>query len=201
MDTAHIDLTFNVAQLLKESVGSTRKLHLHTPGLVLSDETIDPDDPTPIQAHNVQGDVRVTRVSRDLLVQGDVSADVDLECSRCLEEFSLPVSGKLEERYLPTLDVETGRPVQKAELEEDDTTFEINSSHEIELTEPVRQALLVALPMRPLCREDCAGLCPTCGKNLNNGACDCEPDTADDRWAALQVLKLDDFPSGDGSLN
>src|SRR5689334_1001019 len=99
MDTAHNDLTYNVAQLLKESVGSTRNLKINTPDLVLSDESIDPDDPTRIEAHNVHGDVKVTRVSHDLLVQGNVSADVDLECSRCLDDFSLPVTGKLEETY------------------------------------------------------------------------------------------------------
>jgi uncharacterized protein len=201
MDTAHNDLTFNVAQLLKESVGSTRNLKINTPTLVLSDQSIDPDDPTVIEAHDVKGDVKVTRVSHDLLVQGDVSADVDLECSRCLDHFSLPVSAKLEEKYLPTVDVETGRAVSRILADEDDTAFDINANHEIDLTEPVRQALLVSLPMRPLCREDCAGLCPTCGKNLNDGPCDCEPETVDNRWASLQELKIEDFPSGDGSLN
>lgn len=201
MDTAHNDLTYNVAQLLKEFVGSTRNFQINTPTLVLSDESIDPDDPTVVEAHNVQGNVKVTRVSHDLLVQGNVSADVDLECSRCLEHFSLPVTGKLEEKYLPTIDVETGRAVPRILADEDDTAFNINGNHEIDLTEPVRQALLVSLPMRPLCREDCAGLCPTCGKNLNEGPCDCEPATVDNRWASLQELKIEDFPSGDGSLN
>ena len=62
-------------------------------------------------------------------------------------------------------------------------------------------ALLVALPLKPLCREDCAGLCPQCGANLNEGPCGCEPDTEDDRWAALRELKLEDLPAGDSNLN
>ena len=201
MDTSHIDLTFNVAQLLKEHVGSTRKLDINTPRLVLSDESIDPDEPTPIEAYNVRGKVKVTRLSQDLLVQGDVSADVHLECSRCLEQFSLPVTGSLEEKYLPAVDVESGRPIKRDATEEDDDAFQVDANHLMDLTEPVRQALLVSLPIKPLCREDCAGLCPQCGANLNEGPCDCPRESTDNRWAALQELRIEDFPSGDGSLN
>jgi uncharacterized protein len=64
----------------------------------------------------------------------------------------------------------------------------------MDLTEPVRQALLVALPMRPLCREDCKGLCVVCGANLNYVDCGHRQEEADKRWDALRALNIADFP-------
>ena len=198
MDTSHIDLSFNVAQLLKEPVGAIRKLDFGTDLLVLSDRSIDPEDPTLIDARDVTGQAKVTRLSRDLLVQGNVAANVRLTCSRCLDEFMLPVQGTLEEQYQPSVDVMTGRPVQRALDEEDDSAFSINAAHEIDLAEPVRQALLVALPIMPLHSPDCAGLCPECGANLNEGPHTHESDDVDNRWAGLRELRLDDFPADNG---
>ena len=200
METSNSNLIFNVAQLLKEPVGSTRKYDIGTAELPLSDEAGGPDGEA-LEARGVEGSVKVTRLSKDLLVQGNVSGDVRLECSRCLTAFSLPVEGSLEEQYQPTVDIETGRPVHREAYEEDDTAFSLSPNHELDLTEPVRQALLVALPLKPLCRDDCAGLCPQCGADLNEGPCDCQPDTTDDRWAALRELKLEGLPTGDGNLN
>jgi uncharacterized protein len=200
MDTTNADLTFNVAQLLKEAVGSTRKLEISTPRLTLSEEEVGDRDGT-LQAHDLTGNIKITRLAHDLLVQGKASANVQLECSRCLDSFSIPVEGTLEEEYQPTVDIETGRPVQRAEYEQNDSAFSISASHEVDLTEPVRQALLVALPLKPLCREDCAGLCAECGANLNEGAHSHEPDSADSRWAALRELKLEDLPAGDENVN
>ena len=200
METPNTDLVFNVAQLLKEPVGSTRKFDIGAPELRLSEQSDRPDSEA-LEARGVAGNVKITRLSKDLLVQGKVSADVRLECSRCLTAFSMPVEARLEENYQPTVDIETGRPVHRETYEEDDTAFSISPNHELDLTEPVRQALLVALPLKPLCRDDCAGLCPQCGADLNEGPCDCEPDTTDDRWAALRELRLQDLPTGDGNLN
>jgi len=197
MDTPNTDLSLNVAQLLKEHLGSTRKLDISTPELQLGTE---PDGHT-LVARDVRGNAKITRLSKDLLVQGTVTGEVTVECSRCLDEFAIPVEGKLEEKYQPSVDVETGRPVHREAFEEDDSAFSVSANHEMDLTEPVRQALLVALPLKPLCREDCAGLCPQCGANLNEGPCDCEPDTTDNRWAALRELELEDLPAGDNNLN
>src|SRR5829696_8331212 len=190
MESVNNDLIFNVAQLLKEPVGSTRKLEIGTSSLPLDGQEGHGGDS--LEARDLKGEVKLTRLSQDLLAQGQVGAEVRLQCSRCLDEFSVPVEARLEEKYQPTIDIETGRPVRREEDEEDDTAFSISAGHEIDLAEPVRQALLVALPLKPLCREDCAGLCPQCGANLNEGPCDCEPDTADNRWAALRELQLED---------
>src|ERR1043165_1885700 len=139
MGSTNNDLDFNVAQLMKEPVGSTRKLDLNTPELTLGGEDADTD--TALKARNVEGKVKVTRLSTDLLVQGQAGAEVLVECSRCLDKFWLPVEGKLEERFQPTIDVATGRPVHREANDEDDTAFEISANHEMDLTEPVRQAI------------------------------------------------------------
>ena len=200
MDSINNDLVYNVAQLMKEPLGSTRKFELHTAGLALGDSPDSHEEGT-LDARDLTGMVRVTRLSRDLLVQGDVSADIHVVCSRCLDEFNLPVQGVLEEQFQPTIDVETGRPVQRQPFEEDDTAFNISANHEMDLTEPIRQSLLVALPLKPLCKDDCKGLCPQCGANLNDGPCGCEIENVDNRWAALRELKLEDLPAGDANLN
>jgi len=201
MNNVNTDLIYNVAQLMKEPVGSTRKLEVSTPVLQLSDGTEPGEDARVLEARDLTGIVKVTRLTRDLLVQGEVEGQVTLECSRCLTPVTVPVSGHLEEEYQPTIDVETGRPVHREAEEQDDSFFSISANHEMDLTEPVRQAMLVEMPLKPLCREDCKGLCPQCGANLNEGPCDCVTETVDNRWLALRELNLEDLPAGDTNLN
>jgi uncharacterized protein len=186
------DLVFNVAQLLKERVGSTRRLSIESPSLTLYDE--DGGEDEALEALDLKGDVKVTRLNDGVLVQGDVTANVQLRCSRCLDDISLPVDASLEEQFEPTVDVETGRTIKRPDENEDDETFQIDANHLMDLTEPIRQALLVALPMRPLCREDCKGLCPVCGANLNYTDCGHRQEAADLRWEALRALNIADFP-------
>ena len=91
----------------------------------------------------------------------------------------------IEEEYFPTTDMVSGAPLA---LPEEPGYFTIDEHHVLDLTEALRQYALLAIPMRPLCREDCAGLCPTCGHNLNQGACGCSHREIDPRWAKLSKL-------------
>ena len=91
------------------------------------------------------------------------------------------------ERFYPTLDVVTG--VALPPIEEDEV-FPINEHHEVDLTEAIRQNVLLALPMVTLCNPDCAGLCSQCGHDLNLGPCQCEPET-DARLSVLKTLLQD----------
>lgn len=199
MDTSNGDLVFNMSQLLKERVGATRRLHLDTPALVLDDGSEEPGE-SRLEAQHLHGDVKVTRLSEGLLVQGDVEAAVQMECSRCLDPLSVQVDARLEEQFQPIVDVLTGMPVHREDVAEGDESFRIDVNHMMDLTEPVRQAMLVALPMKPLCRDDCKGICPECGSNLNDVNCGHTGEVADDRWSGLRQLKLDDFPPAN-SLN
>ncbi len=73
-------------------------------------------------------------------------------------------------------------------LPEDPSAFTLSANHESDLTEAVRQYTALAVPMKPLCQADCAGICPTCGQNLNQGACACPPPEGDTRREKLQKL-------------
>ncbi|MBM3157836.1 MAG: DUF177 domain-containing protein, partial [Chloroflexi bacterium] len=72
----------------------------------------------------------------------------------------------------------------------------INENHILDLSEAIRQYTIMALPMKPVCREDCAGLCPHCGRNLNLGPCKCPPAPPDARWAPLLALRSENRKRG-----
>ena len=172
----------NVAQLLKSSIGTVRDYQLSETVAVAGN-----DSP-------VQGDVRLLRTDRSILVSGIVTADIELTCSRCLNQFKYPLTMNIEEEFFPTTDVVSGMAIP---LPDDPGSFTINEQNILDLTEAVRQYALLAIPMKPLCREDCAGLCPTCGCNLNQLSCNCLTKPVDPRWAVLSRLALtDDHVSG-----
>ena len=102
-----------------------------------------------------------------LLAVGTLDTAAGLVCSRCLKEFELPLH--------------VGQFVVHQELHGEDF---------VDLTPNIREDILLELPQRALCGPKCKGLCPTCGKNLNEGACQCEPSRADLRWHALDQLRL-----------
>jgi len=91
----------------------------------------------------------------------------------------------IEDEYFPTTDVVSGASLP---LPGEPGCFTIDEHHILDLTEAIRQYALLAVPMKPLCRGDCAGLCPNCGHNLNQGPCDCLPQKVDPRWSELNKL-------------
>ena len=117
---------------------------------------------------------------------GGVKTTLELPCSRCLEAFRLPVDSQFELRYQPHAQ-NTGEG--EREIEEDDLTTAFYENEEIDLEQLMQEQFYLVLPMKPLCREDCTGLCPVCGKNLNRETCDCKRDWDDPRFAALRELK------------
>src|SRR5437899_2703325 len=119
---------------------------------------------------------------------GNVTTTVGLPCSRCLEPFTLPVDQSFDLRYQPHAR-NTGEG--EREIEEDDLTTAFYEHDEIDLGQLMREQFYLALPMKPLCRDDCRGLCPMCGTNLNGGTCECKPDSHDPRLAVLKKLKAE----------
>ena len=117
---------------------------------------------------------------------GDVRTTLELGCSRCAEAFRLPVDSHFDLRYWPIADASTEAD---AEIGDDDLETSYYSDDQIDLNELMREQFYLALPMKPLCREDCRGLCPQCGTNLNTGACGCTPTWEDPRFAALKALQ------------
>ena len=169
-------MIFNVAQLMKSPVGTSLTADIKEDHVQL-DEDLKVVGP-------ITGHVRMRRVNQGLLVDGWVDLILEQTCSRCLKQFEQPMHVTFEERFYPTFDVITGMPLPPIE---EDEVFPINEHHEIDLTEAIRQTVLLAIPMVTLCNPDCAGLCSQCGHDLNLGACQCEPET-DSRLNILKTL-------------
>lgn len=174
------DMAFNVAGLLQQGVGASRSHTISEPEIPL-DETS--------KARNLSGEARLLRIGTGILASGTVEADVTLECSRCLTEIAARLGAELEEEYRPSVEVHTGRPAEvvlDGESEEDFSR--IGEDHVLDLSEAVRQSILVSLPYSPLCKEACAGLCPNCGADLNVESCGCASAPGDPRLAGLAAL-------------
>jgi uncharacterized protein len=176
-------MIFNVAQLLKSPVGTTQDV-------VLDDsDSLDLREGEARLAGPITGHARLHRTNESIVVDGVAHIPVTLECSRCLTEFTATLDVPLRETFYPSIDIETGLPVR---LPEDETAFVIDDHHQIDLREAIRQNLVLALPIQPLCREDCKGLCPECGRDLNVEPHTHETEARDERFAALrQLLEAD----------
>ena len=118
-------------------------------------------------------------------VTGGIQTTLELPCSRCLEPFSVPVDAKFDLRYQPRTVAADGG---EREIEEDDFATTFYENDQIDLGQLIHEQLYLSLPMKPLCREDCRGLCPQCGTNLNRATCDCKRQWDDPRFAALKAL-------------
>jgi len=168
-------MQINVSQLLQEPVGTIRDYRVNE----IIDIAGDGKDCL------VQGDIRLLRTNRSIVVKGVLHTDPELSCSRCLGPFPCPLSLNIEEEYVPTIDVVSGAPLP---VPEEPGAFVIDEHHLLDLNEAIRQYALTVIPMKPLCRQDCAGLCQNCGHNLNQGPCNCPPQEIDPRWSKLIKL-------------
>jgi uncharacterized protein len=119
-------------------------------------------------------------------LEGRVRTTLELQCSRCLEAFRLPVDAEFNLRYLPKT-ANTGE--DEREVQEDDLTTAFYDNDTIDLGQLMREQFFLSLPMKPLCRQTCKGLCPQCGTNLNRARCGCRSGWEDPRFAALKALK------------
>ena len=138
-------MQINVSQLLKEPVGSERDYQLN--------DTIDIMDNG--SSSMVQCNVRLTRTNRSILVKGNFNTEIELACARCLDVFDCPIAVSFEEEYVPASGITGSMFIQQPE---EPDTFTINDNNFIDLTEAIRQYSLMALPMKPLCRQNCSGL-------------------------------------------
>jgi uncharacterized protein len=164
----------NVAQLLKESTGATRTYDV--------DGAISTDDG---QECRVQGKVILTRAARGILAKGSFNSQRHLTCGRCLSLFLHSSAFDVEEMFYPSIDILSGLPVALPD-EDAASSFTIDEHHILDMSEMIRQYSLLATPMKPLCRADCAGLCPECGANLNENKCHC---VRSPRTALAEALK------------
>jgi len=128
---------------------------------------------------------RVIRKGNEVVLNGRLSARAEVDCDRCLKPVEVPVKTEFNLEYVTANEYEVRHA---AELEETDLTLSVFDGEAIDVDEIVREQLLLAVPDRTLCREDCQGFCPACGGDRNLKDCGCQNEETDPRWAGLKEL-------------
>ena len=179
----HSLLTYNVSQLLREESGSRRDHAFTESSLPLHEGEA---------LRDIAGDARFTRTESGIYANVTASGIVSTTCMRCLQPALVAVDVTFAEQYRATVDVSTGTSIA-ADVEEDDDAFLIDDHHFLDVGMALREYAILEMPMRPLCKSSCLGLCVGCGVDLNLESCRCSEAPVDDRFAALQAL-LDQKP-------
>ena len=153
-------------------------------------EVYQPEDLNPvdervslIEPARVTGKVRLS--GNQVFVSGHVETRAQVECDRCLQPIAIPVNAEFTLEYISGSDYES---IETAELTEAEMSVSVFDGEALDVDEIVREQILLAVPTRMLCREDCKGICPECGADRNTGECDCVTNDIDPRWAALKDL-------------
>jgi len=145
--------------------------------------SIDFDFETPLH-----GDAKIKKMGKSYLIQGTVQALLRLRCVRCLKEFSHPLSSTFDLTLYPMKETRFGEEV---ELGEEDMKSSFFEGGEIHLSEIACEQIFLEVPYQPLCVEDCKGLCPKCGRDLNLSSCDCNKEEWEAGFSILRKMKLD----------
>ena len=136
----------------------------------------------------IVADFAIQRLGNDIQVEGTVRATVRLQCSRCLAAFPLAVNGEVEATFAPQAKVVEGD--HQHELAQDELEVQPLVGGGADLRGVIAEQIHLNLPLKPLCREDCPGICPHCGRPGADGGCGCAPTAGDSRWEALKKLKV-----------
>ena len=130
---------------------------------------------------------RINRSGHEVRLQGKILARAEVDCDRCLKQVAVAVETAFDVTYVPAEDY---AEAETAELQAEDLGVSVYEDETIDVDELVREQVLLALPARALCGEDCKGLCPVCGANRNENPCECETVNTDPRWNELKNLRL-----------
>jgi len=173
---------YNASGLLKDHVGSSREFTIESEIISIAEDRFT----------NVCGHVDLLKTGRGILVQAEVTASTTEECSRCLKETEFELDIEFEEEFHPV-----NRFTGMVEAEGDDgqsppdSSYRVDEDNTIDFRESFRQAFVSAIPMAPLCKPDCKGLCIECATDLNVEDCDCNETIGPPEWAAsLKSLEI-----------
>jgi uncharacterized protein len=159
-------LRFNLGYLLETKLGESRVIELDYPTITVEDVTLTP----------LRGELVLTRTSKGVYLSGELHTATAVSCVRCLEDTLAPVTVNLEELlYYPPWEAPPGE-------------LFIGEDGFIDLAPLVRELSLLELPIQPICKADCLGLCQQCGQNLNERDCGCTDNEIDPRLAVLKAL-------------
>ncbi len=172
-------LTYPLSGLLRELPGAIRLYPV-------AGVTVDLG-PDLTLADPIEGTIRVSRTNRGVLVHGRLETAIATQCSRCLRDIEVPLDLEIDEEALPSIDIESGQPIVWSG---EPDALRLTAAHELELETVVVEAIQLAEPIAPLCREECPGLCVVCGADLSLGAHHHEEDV-DPRLEALRAFRID----------
>jgi uncharacterized protein len=130
---------------------------------------------------------RVRREGTEVALNGQLQARLEVVCGRCLEPVELRISADFSERFVRTV---RWAAEEQHELRPEDLNISVFDGEGLELDDLVREELLLAVPVNVLCRDDCKGLCPSCGIDRNLSKCQCETEEIDSRWQKLKELQM-----------
>ena len=168
-------LSYNVATLLRSAPGTERRYPVEHVRMDIAEDLK--------LAQPIEGEVRLSRTGRSILARAHLTTAIDGYCSRCLQPVVAPIDVDIEEEVLPSIDIDSGLPLNRAD---EPDALRLDDHHELDLGEPVREAISLAEPISLLCRPDCRGLCLVCGVDLNTVTDHDHPDDdVDPRLAAL----------------
>lgn len=178
-------LRINVGYIAHENVGYSREFLIEVPEIFIA-----PD----LELREFLASIEIARTAHGLLVTANLHALIRATCVRCLEEFSQPLETSFTELYAFSSNSIT------------DSGLLLPETGWIDLSPIVRDEMLVAFPINPLCSPDCLGLCPVCGENRNFTVCNHEDEQIDPRFAALKALltsyeEPSDIPDSDQPSN
>jgi len=171
-------IAINVSQLLKMPPGTTRELSFSDPLEEAADEL---DLVAP-----VEGRATLLRTVRGIVVTCRYRTIVEQPCARCVDPSRIEIDGDFGEEFQPKVDVLTGHALPE---QPEAAELAIDEHHVLDMTEVVRQDILTRLPLRPLCRPDCPGLCLECGRELDESGCVCQM-TSDESSPFAKLAEL-----------
>ena len=162
--------------------------------LIVSDipeDGLEQESDVPVETgENTEPDIahallRFLRIGKSVQVDGSIQISVSMRCSRCVGDFAYPLDIAFKEEYIPAEELD---PEADHELTGSELNIGFYTNDEIDTGELVKEQVLLAVPMKPLCSMECRGICPECGTNLNEGLCNCSTEKIDPRLAPLKRL-------------
>ncbi len=163
-------MLINVSAIMQENIGVRR-----TYGFI--GETV--------ANATVNCNVELMRTDAGILASVTCDSEQNETCSLCLKPYTQRLEFSLEEEFFPVIDIRTGRQLPGRDNTED---LQINEQHHLDIADAVRQYLIMYEPQNPICKLDCAGLCPQCGVDRNTISCKCPQRPARNEWVKLQEL-------------
>ena len=145
------------------------------------EETVESD----IIISPIKARLKIMKVGSEVIVKGEVAADIKLQCSRCIMDFQQLLSVPVDVVYHP---IDELRGEERHEIMSGELDMDFYSEDEMDLITLMKEQILLNIPMKPLCTDLCRGICRTCGKNLNEGECSCPQEQADNRFDVLKKI-------------